>query len=119
MLVAWLTLLAQEAPKGQEGPPWAQYVLPVGMVVIGYLVLFRPMQKQERERKALLSTLKKNDRVVTSAGIIGTVVSIKEKEEQVALKIDDGSNVRLWVLRSSIARILTGEEAKDKDGKET
>ena len=90
------------------------------LIIVGlfWFLMVRPMKRQEQERQALLSTLKKNDRVVTSGGIIGIVASIKEKEDEVTLKVDESSNVRLRVTKSSIARILGGEEAgKDhKDG---
>ena len=79
--------------------------------VLGYFLMIRPMKRQEHQRQALLSALKKNDRVVTSGGIIGIVASIKEKEDEVTLKVDESSNVRLRVTKSSIARILGGEEA--------
>src|SRR5207244_4525161 len=76
-----------------------------------------PMKRQEQERKNLYSTLKKNDKVVTSAGIIGIVASIKENEDEVMLKVDESSNVRLRVLKSSIQRILSGDETPKDDDK--
>jgi preprotein translocase subunit YajC len=76
------------------------------------------MKRQEQERKTLLSALKKNDKVVTSGGIIGIVASVKEKEDEVMLKVDESSNVRLRVTRSSIVRIVGGDEAakEQKEG---
>jgi preprotein translocase subunit YajC len=76
------------------------------------------MKRQEQERKTLLSALKKNDKVVTSGGIIGIVAAVKEKEDEVILKVDESSNVRLRVTRSSIVRIVGGEEAakEQKEG---
>jgi len=94
-------------------------MLPLGLLLIFYLVMVRPMQRQERLRREKINTgLKKNDKVVTQAGIYGTVVSIKDGEDQVALKIDDSSNVRMWVTKSSIAQILTPDDKKDKESKE-
>jgi len=88
------------------------------MGVLFWFFMIRPMKRQEQERKALLSALKKNDKVVTSGGIIGIVASVKEKEDEVMLKVDESSNVRLRVTRSSIVRIVGGEEAakEQKEG---
>jgi preprotein translocase subunit YajC len=74
---------------------------------LAYLLLIRPMRKQEKDRQALIGATKKNDRVITTAGIYGTVVSFGDDE--VVIKVDD--NVRLRMVKGSIARNLTQEEA--------
>lgn len=109
-MFASLLILAEEAAS-----PWGPLLLPVMLVLLGYFILFRPMQRQEKDRQAMVSALKKKDRVVTSAGILGVVESIKEKEDEVTLKIDENSPVRLKVLKSSIVRVITDDAAKDKD----
>jgi preprotein translocase subunit YajC len=114
MLYAFV-LWAQDAAKGapQEGPPpWSPLLMMVVLFGLFYFLLILPARRKERQqREALFSSLKKNDRVLTSAGIIGTVVSIKDKEDEVTLRIDDTSNARLSVLKSSIVRIYTKEDA--------
>jgi preprotein translocase subunit YajC len=52
--------------------------------------------------------LKKNDKVLTTSGIYGTLVDISEKEDEVTVKIAD--NVRIKMVKSSIARNLSNEE---------
>jgi preprotein translocase subunit YajC len=79
--------------------------------LLGWFLMIRPMKRQEQERQTLLSALKKNDKVVTSGGVIGIVAAIKEKEDEVTLKVDESSNVRLRVTKGSIVRILGGDEA--------
>lgn len=71
--------------------------------------MIRPQRRQEQTQKTLISGLKKNDKVQTIGGILGTIVSVNEKEDEVVLKIDD--NTRLRVIKSSIARNLSNEEA--------
>lgn len=78
--------------------------------------MIRPARRQEQAQKALLASLKKNDKVQTIGGILGTVVSVSEKEDEVVIKVDD--NARLRMIKSSIARNLTNEEAA-KQAKET
>jgi preprotein translocase subunit YajC len=76
---------------------------------LAYFLFFRPMQKQEREKAALLSNTKKNDKVITHSGIYGTVVAVSEKEDEITVRVDD--NVRLKMVKNSILRNLTNEEA--------
>jgi preprotein translocase subunit YajC len=113
-----LILFAQEvedkaikdaAPGGFLSNP----VLPmlVIMVVFFFLIILPSQRRQKKERESILTNLKKNDEVVTSAGIIGIVSLIKDNADEVTLKIDD--NARIRVLKSSIVRIVKKEEAKD------
>src|SRR5207249_5683426 len=94
-------------------------LLPLLLILaLGWFLMVRPMKRQEHERQALLAALKKNDKVVTSGGLIGIIASIKEKDDEVTLKVDESSNVRLRVTRSSIVRILGGDESakEQKEG---
>ncbi len=77
--------------------------------VSGYLLLIRPLRRQEQERQALASNLKKNDEVLTNAGIYGTVVDVSETDDKITVKVDD--NVRVKMTKGSVARNLTNEEA--------
>jgi preprotein translocase subunit YajC len=67
------------------------------------------MRKQDQERAALLTSTKKNDKIITHSGIYGTVVSVSEKEDEIVVRVDD--NVRLKMVKNSILRNLTNEEA--------
>jgi preprotein translocase subunit YajC len=82
-----------------------------------YFLLIRPQQKQEKERRTMLEALKRNDRVLTSGGIFGTVLSVDEKDDRVVLRVDDDKGVKLTVTRGSIVRIMDGaskEKEKEK-----
>lgn len=77
-----------------------------------YFLVILPSRRRERQqRDQLFGALKKNDEVLTSAGIIGTVANIKDDE--VTLKVDESSNVRIRVLKSSIVKIMSAKEGKD------
>jgi len=111
-------LLAEGAGEGKENQPGfglLQFLPFVLIFVFFYFFMIRaPMKRQEKERQSLFSNLKKNQKVVTSGGIIGLVASINDKEDEVTLKVDESSNVRLRVLKSSIVRIVNPEENKDQ-----
>lgn len=69
------------------------------MMVAFYFVLIRPQQKQQKERDAMLTALKKGDVVRTSGGIRGEIVVIEDRE--VTLRIADKTKIN--VLRSHVA----------------
>jgi preprotein translocase subunit YajC len=82
-----------------------------------YFIVLRPAQKRERmQREALLTNLKKNDRVLTSGGMIGIVASVGDKDDELTIKVDESSNVRIRVLKSAIVRNYTNEEAAKEQG---
>ena len=74
------------------------------MVVIFYFLLIRPEKKRSKKMKDMLDNLQVADEIVTTGGIIGRVLSVKED----AVLIETGSDrTRLRVLRSSIAENRT------------
>ncbi|HAH19905.1 MAG: preprotein translocase subunit YajC [Omnitrophica WOR_2 bacterium GWF2_43_52] len=85
----------------QQVPALAQFIPLLLVMVIFYFLLIRPQKKQEDARKAMLKQIKKNDEVVTSGGIHGVVLTVKDRT--VTLRIDD--NVKIEVDREAIARI--------------
>ena len=80
----------------------------VAMFAIFYLLVFRPQTKARKEHATMLKNLKKNDEVVTSGGIFGTVANVKP--DTVTLRIDD--NVRVEVEKSAIARVVKSRGAE-------
>ncbi|QDT97886.1 preprotein translocase subunit YajC [Gimesia aquarii] len=112
LLLTTLYLLAEEAPaKDAPAPPQIIQFLPIiAIVIFFYLIMFRPQQKERARREKALGELKKNDRVVTIGGIIGTIASISDNEQEVVIKIDDNS--RLKVRRSAIQGLYE-EDKKD------
>lgn len=79
----------------------------VMMFAIFYLIVFRPQSKARKELELMVKNLKKNDQVVTSGGIFGTVLNVKP--ESITLRVDD--NVRIEVEPSAIARMVKAKPA--------
>lgn len=103
-----LILLAEDAP--QQGPGGMISFLPLILIaLVFYLLLIRPMKKQEQERQRMASNLKKNDEVLTNSGIYGTVVDVSETDDKITVRVAD--NVRIKMTKGSVARNLTNEEA--------
>ena len=83
-------------------------IVMLGMILIFYFLMIRPQMKENKRRKAMLSAVKKHDRVCTNGGMFGVVVSVTDTE--VVLKVDDSSNTRIKFSRSAIATILKAED---------
>jgi preprotein translocase subunit YajC len=107
----------QDPPGGAAGILGNPLILLPAIFVLFYFLMIRPMRRQEQQRQALIANTKKGDKVITHAGIIGTVVAIADKEDEITLKVDD--NVRLKMLKSSIARNVTQEEAAKEQKEQT
>ena len=73
------------------------------IIAIFYLLLIRPQQQQAKKLKAMLAALKKGDRVVTSGGLMGTIVGLDE--QKAVLRV--GDDVKMEFLKSAIVSVMT------------
>lgn len=100
-----MLFLLQAAGKQSSPGGMLSMLLPfILMFVVMYFLILRPQKKKERERKALLSRIKKNDRVVTAGGVHGVITSVRENE--IILRVDDAKDVKIKVDRSAIVTVL-------------
>ncbi len=83
------------------------------LVVIWYFLVIRPQQQQKRKIRDMLANLKTGDRIVTSGGIYGTIVSFRNGIVQVQV----ASQVKLDIARSAITGLVT-EESEEAARKE-
>jgi preprotein translocase subunit YajC len=90
----------------------AYYPLIMLLLVFAFLYFFsiRPQRKEEKRRKEMLASLKKGDMVVTQAGIIGSVHSIKD--DVVVLNLQN--NARMEVLKSTIYDIRNKNQKQEE-----
>ena len=94
------------APGPEHQPsPWGLFLPLILILVIFWVLIFLPKRREDKRRRELLSSLKKGDRVQTIGGILGTLVELRENE--VILKVDESSNVRLRLNRSAIQAVLS------------
>ena len=90
-LFALAAMFAAEAVPGTgaQPPPMWTNIVPLGlMIVVFYFLLIRPQQKQARQQDELRKGLKKGDKIVTTSGILATVVGVNagRKVRRVALE---------------------------------
>ena len=81
------------------------------MVLIFYLLILRPQRKQEANRKAMIAALKKNDRVLTSGGLLGVVTNVKEDE--ITIRVDDSRDVKVRIAPNFVTAVLNRKEGED------
>jgi preprotein translocase subunit YajC len=102
-------LFAQPAGQPQDIPFYLHPMFLIGMMVLFWIIIILPMsRRQRREQQQMLASISRGKKVVTTSGIIGTVVAVKEGEDEVTIRSED---TRLRVLRSSILRVL-GEDTE-------
>ena len=79
------------------------------LLIIGvfYLLLVRPNQKRQKEWQGMLEALKPGDRITTTGGMRGVILSIKEDAIQLRVPPD---NLRIEVVKSAIASVTANQE---------
>ena len=111
-------LFAQEAPADDGaaggGGDMMMSLLPfVAIFVLFYFLLIRPQRREQARRQAMLSAVKKNDRVITAGGIYGVVTNVHREADEVTVKVDEATNTKLRVTLSSVTRVLGDEPSSD------
>ena len=101
---ALLALAPSPTAPGTQPNPQADMVKTFGMLGIMafmfYFALIRPQRQRAKQQQELLKALKAGDKVVTTSGIVGTVVSVKEKSVSIR-----SADTKLEVLKSSVSEI--------------
>ncbi len=85
----------------------APVLMMVGVFAVFYFLMIMPQQRRQKKWQAMLATIKSGDRVTTSGGIKGTVLSMKD--DAVVLRVAP-DNIKIEVARSSIVSLTTEEE---------
>jgi len=97
-------------PAGQQRSPSllaSPLVFVLIMIVMMYFLMFRGPRKQQQQHKQMVQSLKKNDKVRTIGGILGTIVDVRGDE--VVLKVDESNNTKIRVSTSAIGKNLSQE----------
>ena len=111
-LLALLAFAPSPTPPGTAPNPQAEMLKMFGMIAImGFLMYFiviRPQRNRQKQLTELMKNLKAGDKVVTGSGIVGTVISVKEKT--VSIRSADS---KFEVLKSAVSEITekAGAEA--------
>ncbi|MHC5114744.1 MAG: preprotein translocase subunit YajC [Planctomycetota bacterium] len=94
-------------------PFGSQFMLFALVILVVMIVVSTIGPRRERKRKeAMLSAIKKHDRVQTIGGVIGAIVEVKP--DFVVLKVDESSNTRMTFARSAIQQVISSKETKEE-----
>ena len=100
MLHSFVLMASSAQPGGaQQANPLFAMLPFVLMFVVFYFLLIRPQKKRQTEHQQMLTTLKKGDKVITTGGLLGTIMGVKDKT--VVLKVGDGET-KVEYLKSAI-----------------
>lgn len=91
--IAYAMTQSPQAVPGQPAPNPLTGFIPIILIFgIFYFLLIRPQQQQQKKHQNMISSVAKNDEVVTSGGIHGTVVNVDDKT--VTLRVDDSTRIK-------------------------
>ncbi len=100
----------QETTQAPPAGPGSFFLIQMGLIfAIIYFLLLRPRVRQEKKLRERVAELRKGDEVVTSGGIIGEVVHLKD--DRITLK---SGEARLVVMRDRIAHVPSAEPKQEK-----
>ena len=106
------TAYAMGAPGGQAGQAGgiAGFLPIIILFAIFYFLLIRPQQKKAKEHKEMIANLKKGNRVVTSGGIFGTIISL----DDTTVGLEIAEKVKIKVARANVAGLIKDNDAAAK-----
>ena len=87
-----------------------QFIPLILIFVIFYFFLIRPQQKKVKEHKAMVGSLKKGDKIVTSGGITGTISRVIDNDK---IEVEIADNVTVEVIRGTgVQSLMNSQEVK-------
>jgi preprotein translocase subunit YajC len=92
-----------------QGSALSPLLLMALIFAVFYFIVLMPARKQQKKKDAMILALKKGDRVVTAAGIYGTVAAVED--QTLLLKVAE--NVKIRISKSAIAGTVTGDGAPE------
>jgi preprotein translocase subunit YajC len=101
------TAATKDVAPRPSSPPWTSFLLPIMIFVVMYMFLFRGPKKKQQQHQKMVQSLRRNDKVRTIGGIIGTVIDVKDDE--ITLKVDESNNTKIRVTPGAISKTLLGE----------
>lgn len=113
------TIIIQETGESPVAPESSAYsgltsLVPMLLIfIVFYFFLIRPQEKRRREKEGLVSSVKKGEEVITTGGILGVVAKINDNDGIIELEIAE--NIRIKILKSSIADITSRNKKEDSD----
>ena len=100
---------------GGGGADFSFLIMMVLLFMVFYFLLIRPQQKKMKQHREMVSNVRRGDKIVTGGGLIGTVVKVTEGSDEVQVELAE--NVRVKVLRHTIADLMSKPQPAKAEGK--
>jgi preprotein translocase subunit YajC len=100
----WITPAYAQDAAGGTGAIVMQLLPLVLIFAVFYFLLIRPQQKKMKDHRDMLQKLKRNDKVITGGGIIGSITKVRDDSDEIEVEI--APNVRITVLRGTISSVV-------------
>lgn len=99
---------AEGAAPAAGGSPWGSMLIFLPLLGIMYFLMIRPQQKKQKQIQEMLRQIKVGDRVMTTAGAIGTLVSVNDR----TVRISFAKGVEIEYVRAAVGEIIPPEGAE-------
>lgn len=83
------------------------------MILILWFMIIRPQRKRQKEMEDMINNLSIHDHVITSGGIYGTIVNIKKEKNIVVIRVDETTNTKIEIQKSSIAGVIKQDKENE------
>lgn len=103
--LAFLFLMGQPSGAAGQTNPLVTFLPLILVFVVFYFFMIRPQMKKQKEMTSYRSSLKKGDKVITTGGIYGRVLEVKDN----SVTIDVGGDVKLKVDKNALLKDPTVE----------
>ncbi len=103
-----LNIILMAQPQGQEANPLMSFLPLILIVVVFYFFMIRPQMKRQKETRQFREGLKKGDKVVTTGGIYGKIISVQET----TVNLEIAKDVHIKVDKNGIVRDMADVQPK-------
>ena len=101
---------ATPAPAGGGSPFSNPMFLMLGLMLLFWVVVILPMSRRTRkDQEKLLTSIARGSKILTTSGIVGTVVTIKDGEDEIVIRSEDS---KLRIKRSTVSQVLGTDAAE-------
>lgn len=106
----YILMMAGPAGEGgQQTNPLMSFLPILIMFALLYFLMIMPQQKRQKEMQKMLDNLQVNDKVITSSGILGRIVTIKPDKNTIVVEIDETNHVRVEFQRGAVVEVIKPE----------
>ena len=101
------------APAPSGSGPFAVVMMTFVMLIVMWFLIVLPKKSQDKQAQKLIDSIKINDKVMTTAGIIGTVASLDKDGGEIVLRVDDSTGTKIRFALGAVCFVFNKEAAKE------